>query len=168
MIAALMIAALTVVLAVGSPAAAKCCSLGGGGSSNFLGDPAVDISMSSYDEFVRENVARVSASASDVKSAATSRMSLNLRDNGSMDLLLFAAEGSLSGRGNITWADETKPVEAVGMLQASQLYLNVTALGGDIYKFSLASEGSTVIGDYSKILPDGKRINETAKGKWVI
>jgi hypothetical protein len=124
--------------------------------------------MDSYDDFVRENVARVSASDSDVKSAATSRLSLNLRDNGSMDIFLIADGESFSGRGNMTWANETKPVEAVGILQASQLSLNVTALGKEIYKFSLAREGSTVIGDYSEILPDGKIINGDAKGIWEI
>ena len=32
------------------------CSLGGGSSYDFLGDPAVDIDMSSYDEFARDNL----------------------------------------------------------------------------------------------------------------
>ena len=166
MIAVLMISALIFVLAVGTPVAAKCCSLGGGGSYNFLGDPAVDISMDSYDEFVRENVAGSYSSASDVKSAAASRLRLNLRDNGSMDILLSAAKGVFSGWGNMTWASETRPVEAVGMLQGNKLSLNVTALGGEIYKLSLASEGSTVMGDYSEILPDGKRIDGIAEGRW--
>jgi len=62
----------------------------------------------------------------------------------------------------------TKPVEAEGKLQANKLSLDVTALGGEVYKFSLAAEGSTVLGDYSLTTPDGERRNATAEGKWEI
>jgi hypothetical protein len=142
--------------------------LGGGGSYNFLGDPAVDISMDSYDEFIRENAPGSSVAIADVKTAATSRIHLNLKDNDSIYLQLIQADGSISGRGNLTQSKETWPVEAVGMLQENRLSLDVTASGGELYKFSLAREGSAVIGDYSEILPDGRRINGTAEGKWDI
>jgi hypothetical protein len=39
-----MIALLVIVLAAGYPAAAKCCSLGGGASYNFLGDYSLAMS----------------------------------------------------------------------------------------------------------------------------
>lgn len=155
-------------IVAGSPAAAKCCSLGGGASYNFLGDSAVDINMDSYDEFVRENVPAGVAAVPDVKSAATSRLRLNLKDNSRIYLLLSQAEGSISGEGNVTQGNVTEPVEAVGMLQANKLSLDVTASGGEFYKFSLAAEGRTVLGDYSLAMPDGKRINGTADGKWEI
>jgi len=142
--------------------------LGGGGSYNFLGDPAVDISMDSYDEFIRENAPVSSVAIADVKRTATSRIHLNLKDNDSIYLQLIQADGSISGRGNLTQSKETWPVEAVGMLQENRLSLDVTASGGELYKFSLAREGSAVIGDYSEILPDGRRINGTAEGKWNI
>jgi hypothetical protein len=157
------------VLAVGSPAAAKCCSLGGGGASyNFLGDSAVDINMDSYDEFVRENVPASVVAVPDVKKAATSRMRLNLSDNSRIYLLLTQTEGSIRGQGNVTRGNVTGPVEAVGMLQANKLSLDVTAFGGEVYKFSLAIEGNTILGDYSLAMPDGERLNETAEGKWEI
>jgi hypothetical protein len=56
----------------------------------------------------------------------------------------------------------------VGMLQANKLSLDVTAFRGEVYKFSLATEGNTVLGDYSLTMPDGERLNETAEGKWEI
>jgi len=142
--------------------------LGGGGSYNFLGDSAVDIDMDSYDEFVRENAPVSSVAIADVKTAATSRIHLNLKDYGSIYLQLSQAEGRLSGRGNLTQSKETWPVEAVGMLQENRLSLDVTASGGELYKFSLAAGGSTVLGDYSETMPNGKRINGTAEGKWEI
>jgi hypothetical protein len=151
-----------------SPAAAKCCSLGGGGASyNFLGDSAVDINMDSYDEFARENVP-AAAAIPDVRSSATSRLSLFLSDNGSIYLLLSQAGGKFSGLGNATEGNVTGPAQAVGMLQANKLSLDVTAPGKEVYKFSLATEGSTVMGDYSLALPDGERLNGTTQGKWEI
>jgi len=157
---------LILLIVAGSPAAAKCCSLGGGASYNFLGDSAVDIDMDSYDEFVRENVPTSTMAVPDVKTAATSRLRLNLLDNSSIYLLLSQAEGTISGQGNITQGNETGPVEAVGMLQANKLSLDVTASSGEFYKFSLATEGSTVMGDYSLAMPDGERLTGIADGKW--
>jgi hypothetical protein len=133
-----------VLLALGSPGAAKCCSLGGGASYNFLGDPAVDINMDSYDQFARENAPAGLAATADVKTAATSRLRLNLDDNSSISLLLSLADGSYLGRGNMT------------------------ASGGQLYRFGLAAEGSSVLGEYSKSGPDGKRLTGTAAGRWEI
>ncbi|MEI6103320.1 MAG: hypothetical protein WCP70_05185 [Methanothrix sp.] len=163
-----MIALLIIMLAVGSPAAAKCCSLGGGASYNFLGDSAVDISMDDYNEFVRETVPTNVVAVPDVKKAATSRISLNLLNNSRINLLLTQAEGRIFGQGNVTQGNVTRPVEAEGKLQANKLSLDVIAFEGDVYKFSLAAEGSTVLGDYSLTTPDGERRNATAEGKWEI
>jgi len=159
---------LILFIVAGSPAAAKCCSLGGGASYNFLGDPAVDIDMDSYDEFVRENVPASVAAVPDVKTAATSRLRLNLLDNRSIHLLLSQAEGRIFGQGNVTQGNVTGPVEATGTLQANKLSLDVTAPGGEFYKFGLAAEGSTVLGDYSLAMPDGERLTGTTEGKWEI
>lgn len=155
------------MLVAGFPAAAKCCSLGGGGASyNFLGDSAVDIGMDSYDEFVRKNVPAAAAAVPDVKTAAKSHLSLNLPDNGRIYLHLSQAEGRISGQGNITQGNVTGSAEAVGMIQENKLSLDVTAPGGEVYKFGLAAEGSTVLGEYSLAMPDGKRLTGTADGKW--
>ncbi len=163
-----MIALLIIVLAFGSPAAAKCCSLGGGASYNFLGDSAVDINMDENNEVVRESALAGVAAVSDVKKAATSRISLTLSDNSRIDLLLTQADGGIVGKGNLTRENVSGPAEALGIIQANKLSLDVTAFGEDVYKFSLASEGSTVLGDYSLAMPYGERQNGTAEGKWVI
>ena len=165
-----LIAILILMLAAASvPAAANCaCSLGGGASYNFLGDPAVDVNMDSYDEFVRDNVQTSSVAVPNVQTALQSRMNLDLSDKSSIDLELSQAEGSLSGQGNMTGDSETEPVEAKGTLQGNTLSLDITASGGELFKFNLASEGSTLMGDYSETLPDGKTLTGTAVGKWKI
>ena len=38
------------------------CAVSGGSSSNFMGDPAFNIGMSSFDEFVRDNLGQTSLS----------------------------------------------------------------------------------------------------------
>ncbi|MCX6672732.1 MAG: hypothetical protein NTY37_03020 [Methanothrix sp.] len=159
---------LILFMVASSPAAAKCCSLGGGASYNFLGDSAVDIDMDSYDEFVRENVPAGFVAVPDVKTAATSRIRLNLLDNSRIYLLLSQAEGRIFGQGNVTQGNVTGPVEATGTLQANKLSLDVTAYGGELYKFSLAAEGSTVLGDYSLAMPDGEKRTGVVNGKWEI
>jgi len=50
----------------------------------------------------------------------------------------------------------------------NKLSLDVTASGGELYKFNLASEGSTVMGDFSESLPNGESLTGLAKGKWEI
>ena len=163
------------MLAAGSHAAATCaCSLGGGASYNFLGDRAVDVNMEGYDEFARENVPTSSIAVPnsvvvpDVKASAESRLSLDLKDKSNIDLALSKTREGMSGRGNMTEINGTEPVVAVGTLQGNKLSLDVTASGGELYKFNLASEGSTVMGDFSESLPNGVSLTGLAKGKWEI
>ena len=50
--------------AYGGGCGRSCAVSGGGGSSyNFMGDPAFNIGMSSFDEFVRDNLGRTTLSA---------------------------------------------------------------------------------------------------------
>lgn len=165
------IAIFIIFLAACSPVAARCAcgSLAGGASYNYLGDPAIDIGMDSYDEFLRDNAPSASLVVHpDVKMAAQSRMSLNLNDTTHMDLILSSVSGGFSGRGNKTQANETEKVEAVGSLQGNRLSLNVSAKSGVVYRFMLAKEGSIVLGDYSQTKPDGEELSGVADGKWDI
>jgi hypothetical protein len=129
-----MMTAMILMLVAGSPASAKCCSVGGGGggaSFDFLGDSSMDISMDSYDEFLRDNVAESSVSTipvSNANSTSESRMELNLSDLSRIDLQLSVTEDSLTGRGDLTRSNETKTIEAVGRLQANTLWLNVKVI----------------------------------------
>lgn len=165
-----LIAILILITAAGSPAAATCaCSSGGGGASyNFLGDSSVDINMDGYDEFVRDNAPANSVAIPNVQTAAQSRLSLNLNDKSSIYLVLSKNQGSLSGQGNMSAANGTETVEAAGTLEGNKLSLDVIASGGELYKFNLASEGSTVMGDFSETLPNGENLTGLAEGKWEI
>lgn len=163
------------MIAAGSHAAATCaCSLGGGASYNFLGDPTMDVNMDGYDEFARENVPTSSIAVPNsvgvpnVKAAAESRLSLDLKDKSNIVLALSKTREGISGRGNMTAINGTEPVLAVGRLMGNKLSLDVTASGGELYKFNLASEGSTVMGDFSEALPNGVSLTGLAKGKWEI
>jgi hypothetical protein len=144
------------------------------GAYNFLGDPAVDVNMEGYDEFARENVPTSSIAAAgitvipDVKMAAQSRLNLDLKDKSSIYLVLSKTQEGFSGDGSMTAANGTETVKAMGTLNGNKLSLDVTASGGELYKFNLASEGSTVMGDFSEALPNGASLTGLAKGKWEI
>jgi hypothetical protein len=152
-----------------SPAAAKCaCSGGSGGASyNFLGDSAVDINMDSYDEFVGSNVAQSSVQISPVETAQESKLSLDLADRSHVDLMLKKILGEYSGQGNITHANDTEQVKATGSLMGQKLSLNLVTSSGASFRFNLAKEGSTVLGDYSEEKPLGDNLTGIANGKWV-
>ena len=162
------------MLAAGSHAAATCaCSLGGA-SYNFLGDPAVDVNMEGYDDFARENVPTSSIAAPgiavipDVKMAAQSRLNLNLKDKSSIYLVLSKTQEGFSGDGSMTVANGTETVKAMGTLEGNKLSLDVTTGDGKLFKFNLATEGSTVVGDFSEAQPDGVTSTGLATGKWKI
>ena len=162
-----LIAILILITAAASPAAATCaCSSGGGASYNFLGDSAMNIDMGGHEEFARDNVPMSSIAIPDVKTAALSRLSLNLRDKRSIYLILSMIQGNISGEGSMTGFNGTETADAVGTLQGNTLSLNVTTSGGELYKFDLASEGNTVMGDFIETLPNGERRNGLAEGKW--
>ncbi len=163
------IALLILFLAAGLPAAAKCpCSSLGIASYNFLGDPAVSVDMDNYDEFARSNVPQSSVDTSPVETAAQSRMTLDLQDRSHVELTLHKESGDLTGQGNMTEENLTEPVEATAILQGSKLAMEMKTGAGIIYRFDLAKEGSTVLGDYSRIDPDGKNLTGIADGRWVI
>jgi hypothetical protein len=164
------IAIFILILAASSPAASNCaCSAGGGASYNFLSDPSMDISMDSYDEFLREDVPATGLSGlPDMRKAARSQIILNLDDNSHMDISLAARNDGFFGQGNMTQANETDLVEATGTLKRNRLLLDVASRSGAFCRLDMAKEGSTVLGDYNLTLPNGKNIKGTAAGKWVI
>jgi hypothetical protein len=170
-----IIAVLALMLLACSPAAgAKCaCSGGSGGASyNFLGDSAVDINMDSYDEFSRsyapQSSVRTSVQAPAVETAQESKLSLDLADSSHVDLTLKNVLGEYSGDGTITRVNGTEQAKATGKLMGQKLSLNLVTLSGTSYKFSLAKEGSTVLGDYSEAEPLGENLTGIANGKWIV
>ena len=162
-------ALIMLAIAVCTPAAGRCCSLGGCGSYDFLGDSDMSINMDSYDEFLRDNVRESTVSADATSEAiigTASMMSLNLSDIDRIDLRLSADGAQIKGAGNLTQANETRPIEAAGRLVKNMLNLNVTDSRGNAYSFGLAAEGSTVLGDYNLTEPDGRKTNGTVEGTW--
>jgi len=162
-----LIAILILITAANAPAAATCaCSSGGGASYNFLGDSAMNINMDGYDEFIRDNVQSSSVAVPNVQTASHSRLTLNLNDKSRIYLILSKNQGNISGEGSMTGVNGTQTAGAVGTLQGNTLSRDVTASGGEHYKFKLAREGSTEMGDFNAILSNGERLNGLAEGKW--
>lgn len=85
-------------------------------------------------------------------------MTLNLIDRRNIYLVLSKTQENISGEGNMTGVNGTQTADAVGILQGDTLSLNVTTSGGELYKFNLASEGSTVIGDFIETLPEEEQL----------
>ncbi|MGV8174651.1 MAG: hypothetical protein ACP5OU_03015 [Methanothrix sp.] len=166
----LIVLILAAIIAAAAPTAdAGCSSLGAGASYDYLGDSSMDIGMSSYDEFLRENVANSSVSsapASALKIASLRMLKLNLSGGGWMDLQIESIEESVRGSGNLTVNNESRAVEVAGTLKESILALNATAPGGEVYRLGLGINGSRIIGEYRGYLPDGERTDGTAEGWW--
>lgn len=167
-----LIAIFVLMLLAISPAASKCACSAGGESYNFLGDSAVDINMDSYDEFVRDNAAvdtsvRPPIQATPAETAEESRLSLDLADSSHVDLAMKKIRGEYSGEGNIIQANGTEQVSASASLTGQKLSLRLVTLSGATFRFNLAKEGSTVLGDYSEKRPKGENLTGIANGKWV-
>ncbi len=184
-------ALMLMLLFAGSPAEARCCSVGGGGASyNYLGDSAMNMDMDSYDEFLHEygeSEKSPSAEASAEKDIAASsdetdvaasgndklrRLIISLNDsneNTSFDLLLASGEDGLSGEGNMTDSEGTRAVQAEGRQNGGILFLNVTASLEEICTLLLAEEESSLHGSFSMAGQNqSDKINLTgaAQGKW--
>jgi len=163
------IALLILLLAACSLAGAKCpCASGGGASYNFLGDPTMSMGMDSFDEFARSNVPQSSVGLAPVETAAQSRLTLDLQEKSHVEIMLTREKGELIGQGNMTQANRTEQVGATATLQGSRLAMEMVTGAGILYRFDLAKEGSTVLGDYRRIDPNGKNLSGIADGRWVI
>jgi hypothetical protein len=76
------------------------CAVSGGSSYNFMGDPAFNIGMSSFDEFVRDNIGQTSLSTRSLstENPSSANSSLNQTSNYSQTEALPAINSS----GNMT------------------------------------------------------------------
>lgn len=175
------------LMSCGSPAQSKCCSLGGGGASyNYLGDSAVDISMDSYDEFLREygeeSISTVGAAEADGSRMIAISLSdgNDSRENASLELELSEKDGAISGMGNLTSSRsgqtvQAEPVQVEGWLQGGKLNLNVTAPSGEIYVIRLTEDGSSSFAGYfsrsagasGADMPENMFNSNTARGRWL-
>jgi hypothetical protein len=98
------------------------CAVSGGGvsSSSFMGDPAVNIDMSSFDEFARDNLGRNPKNTLQAKSLSQGKplsinSSLNQTSNGNASQNSFAVGPVINSTGNTTSDNRTVKLGASGM-----------------------------------------------------
>jgi hypothetical protein len=87
------------------------CSLGGGSSYDFLGDPAVDMDMSSPDDFVRENLGHSQTISSkkslSLETPTNNSSSLNQTTSSNVSRNSSAVLRVINGQGNTTFNNTT-------------------------------------------------------------
>jgi hypothetical protein len=98
------------------------CSVSGGGgsSSNFMSDPAVDIDMSSFDEFVRDNLGGDPQTTLQAKSLSqyeplNTNSSSNQTSNGNASQDSIVVPTVINSQGNTTSDNGTVKLGASGM-----------------------------------------------------
>jgi hypothetical protein len=98
------------------------CSVSGGGgsSSNFMSDPAVDIDMSSFDEFVRDNLGGDPQTTLQAKPLSqyeplNTNSSSNQTSNGNASQDSFVVPTAINSQGNTTSDNGTVKLGASGM-----------------------------------------------------
>ncbi len=116
------------------------CSVSGGGgsSSNFMGDPAVNIDMSSFDEFVRDNLGGDPQTTLGTKSLSqyeplNSNSSSNQTSNGNASQNGFVASPVINSLGNTTSDNGTVKLGASGMQDKRLSTLVFTAFNNNMF-----------------------------------
>jgi hypothetical protein len=97
------------------------CAVSSGGSSsyNFMGDPAFNIGMSSFDEFVRDNIDQTSLSTKSLsEDHPNTNTSLNQTSNNASQTSLRVLP-VIDNLENTTSDNRTVKLGATGMLEAS-------------------------------------------------
>lgn len=115
------------------------CSLGG--SYDFLGDPAVSIDMSSYDEFVRDNLGNnqpsISTKSVSQKAPANNGSSLNQTISGNVSQNSSGALGVINDSGNMTSVNtagsRTVKLGASGMQDKKLTTLALTTFNNNMF-----------------------------------
>ncbi len=174
------VTAFLILFMISIPSGAK-CSCGGGASAgfNFLGDPSFNVDMTSFDEFsqgsylannVEESVSgeidrAKRADAEDAK-RGINNISLDLDDGSHVDLTLYSAGDDLFGRGDLAMGGASETLGAIGIREEYRMILELTSLKEEpcLYRFDLLEDESKLLGDYVKIMPDGKAIRGSASG----
>jgi hypothetical protein len=78
------------------------CAVSGGSSYNFMSDPAFNIGMSSFDEFVRDNVGQTSLSAKSLSADNPSSANSSLNQTSIASLTEVDVLPAINSSGNIT------------------------------------------------------------------
>ena len=78
------------------------CAVSGGSSYNFMGDRAFSIGMSSFDEFVRDNVGQTSLSAKSLSADNPSSANSSLNQTSNLSQTEVEALPAINSSGNMT------------------------------------------------------------------
>jgi len=78
------------------------CAVSGGSSYNFMGDPAFNIGMSSFDEFVRDNVGQTSLSTRSLSTDNPSSANSSLNQTSNSSQTEVEALPAINSSGNMT------------------------------------------------------------------
>jgi len=113
-------------------------SSGGGSSSNFMGDPAVNIDMSSFDEFVRDNLGSNPQTTLQTKSLSQDKplsinSSLNQTNTGNASRNSFAVSPAINSSGNTTSDYGTVKLGSSGMQDNKLSTLAYTAFNNNMF-----------------------------------
>ena len=91
------------------------CAVSGGSSYNFMGDPAFNIGMSSFDEFVRDNVGQTSLSAKSLSTDNPSSANSSLNQTSNLSQTEVEALPAINSSENMTSDSEAVKLGASGI-----------------------------------------------------
>ncbi len=110
---------------------------GGGSSSSFMGDPAVNIDMSSFDEFVRDNLGgnptKLQAKSLSQDTPLNTNSSLNQTSNGNSSQSSFVVMPLTNNMVNTTSDNKTVKLGAFGMQDNRLSTLTSAAFDNNIF-----------------------------------
>ena len=112
------------------------CSLGGGSSYDFLGDPAVDIDMSSFDEFARDNLGNhqtILPAKSLSQETLSNTTSINQTNKGNVSQNSSAVSNVIDSQVNTTTDNTPVKLGASGMQDKRLSTLAFTAFDNNIF-----------------------------------
>ena len=78
------------------------CAVSGGSSYNFMGDPAFNIGMSSFDEFVRDNLGQTSLSTRSLSTDNPSSANSSLNQTSNLSQTEVEALPAINSSGNMS------------------------------------------------------------------
>ena len=113
------------------------CSVGGGSSYDFLGDPAVNMDMSSPDDFVRDNLGNsqtmLSTQSLSQKTSTNNSSSLNQTDKGNVSQNSSAVNHVIDSPLNTTSDNTTVKLGVSGMHDKKLSTLALTVFNSNMF-----------------------------------
>ena len=113
------------------------CAVGGGSSYDFLGDPAVNMDMSSFDEFAGENLGNhqtiLATKSLSQKTPSNNSSSLNQTNKGNVSQNISAVSRVIDSPGNATSDNTPVKLGALGMQDKRLSTLAFTTFNNNMF-----------------------------------